>query len=184
MNKSANPYSLVIDSPLGRLGILIVNQQIHRLDYLDASKRLRVASNAFEHRVVQQLENYFKNPGAGFSMPLELAGTPFQQRVWQALTQIPAGETLTYGELAARLGSGARAVGNACRRNPVSIIVPCHRVVAASGIGGYSGSTSGPVLDRKRWLLNHENQLVPALKKPAAAPNNYLDQENQRNIPA
>ena len=145
---------------------------------------LRVASSAFEHRVVQQLENYFEHPGAGFSVPFELVGTPFQQRVWQALTQIPVGETLTYGELGARLGSGARAVGNACRRNPVSIIVPCHRVVAASGIGGYSGSTSGPVLDRKRWLLEHENQLVPALKKPAVAPSNNLDQENQRNIPA
>ena len=184
MNNPANQYSLVIDSPLGRLGVLIVDQQIHRLDYLDASTRLRAASSTFERRVVQQLENYFEYPGTNFSVPFELAGTPFQQRVWQALTQIPAGETLTYGELATRLGSGARAVGNACRRNPVSIIVPCHRVVAASGIGGYSGSTSGPVLDRKRWLLDHENQLVPALKKPAAAPSNYLDQENQRNIPA
>jgi methylated-DNA-[protein]-cysteine S-methyltransferase len=133
---------------------------------------------------VQQLADYFEHPGTNFSVPFELVGTPFQQRVWQALTQIPAGGTLTYGELAARLGSGARAIGNACRRNPVSIIVPCHRVVAASGIGGYSGSTSGPVLDRKRWLLDHENQLVPALKNSAAAPNSQLDQENRRKIPA
>jgi methylated-DNA-[protein]-cysteine S-methyltransferase len=184
MNNPANQYPIVIDSPLGRLGILVVNQQVQHIDYLAGSVRLQKASSAFEYRVVQQLESYFDHPGAGFSVPLELAGTPFQQRVWQALTEIPAGETLTYGELAARLGSGARAVGNACRRNPVSIIVPCHRVVAASGIGGYSGSTSGPVLDRKRWLLDHENQLVPALKKPAAAPSNHLDQENQRNIPA
>jgi methylated-DNA-[protein]-cysteine S-methyltransferase len=170
MSDPAIQYSLVIDSPLGRLGILIVDQKIHRLDYIDASTRLRAASTAFEHRIVQQLGNYFEHPGANFSVPFELAGTPFQQRVWRALIQIPAGETLTYGELAARLGSGARAVGNACRRNPLSIIVPCHRVVAASGIGGYSGSTSGPVLERKRWLLGHENQLAPALKKACRGP--------------
>ena len=137
-----------MNSPLGRLGIQVVELQIHRLDYLDSSVRLRAASSAFEHEIVQQLESYFKNPGMSFSVPFELAGTPFQQRAWLALTKIPFGETLTYGELAASLGSGARAVGNACRRNPVSIIVPCHRVVAASGIGGYSGSTTGPVLDR------------------------------------
>ena len=128
--------------------------------------RLQAPSSAFERRVVQQLENYFDNPAVNFSVPFALAGTPFQQRVWLALTRIPAGETLTYGELAANLGSGARAVGNACRHNPAPIIVPCHRVVAASGIGGYSGSITGLLLDRKRWLLEHEG-LYPALKKPA-----------------
>jgi methylated-DNA-[protein]-cysteine S-methyltransferase len=166
MKIPANQYSLVIDSPLGRLGIRVGNKRIHRLDYLASSVRLRAATSAFEQEIVQQLGSYFKNPGMNFSLPLELAGTPFQQRVWSALTGIPFGETLSYGELAASLGSGARAVGNACRHNPVSIIVPCHRVVAAHGIGGYSGSTSGPLLDRKCWLLQHEG-LLSALKKPA-----------------
>ena len=128
--------------------------------------RLQAPSSTFECRVAQQLENYFDNPAVNFSLPLELAGTPFQQRVWLALTRIPFGETLTYGELADSLGSGARAVGNACRHNPVPIVVPCHRVVAAHGLGGYAGSSSGPLLDRKRWLLAHED-LLPALKKPA-----------------
>ncbi len=63
---------------------------------------------------------------------------------------------MTYGGLATKLGSGARAVGNACRQNPISIIIPCHRVVAANGLGGYAGHTQGKVLDRKRWLLTHE----------------------------
>ena len=166
MNKPANPYLLVIDSPLGRLGVQVVNNKIYRLDYLAGSVQLRAASSDFDRKVETELENYFDNPDTGFSVPFELAGTPFQQRVWLALTLIPFGETLTYGELAARIGSGARAVGNACRRNPVSIIVPCHRVVAAHGIGGYSGSTSGPLLDRKCWLLQHEGLLSP-LKKPA-----------------
>ncbi len=129
---------------------------------------LLAPSSAFERRVVQQLENYFEYPATNFSVPFALAGTPFQQQVWLALTGIPAGETLTYGELAADLGSGARAVGNACRHNPVPVIVPCHRVVAAGGIGGYSGSTNGPRLDRKRWLLKHE---AGTLEKSCCGPN-------------
>ncbi len=183
MNKPAHQYSLVIDSPLGRLGVQTAHEKIQRLDYLAGSVRLRTASGDFERKVETALKNYFENPAMNFSLPLELAGTPFQQRVWQALTRIPFAGTLTYGELAASLGSGARAVGNACRHNPVPIIVPCHRVVAADGIGGYAGSTSGPVLDRKRWLLEHEGHF-PALKKPAVTPSNHLHPENQRNNPA
>ena len=174
MNNPASNYSLVIDSPLGKLGIRVVDEQIHRLDYLGTAMRRRTASSAVGRRLVEQLQTYFDNPRAGFSVPLVLAGTPFQQHVWQALTEIPPGETLTYGELARRLGTGARAVGNACRRNPVSIIVPCHRVVAASGMGGYSGSTSGPELDRKGWLLAHESRCILALKKPALAPDSQV----------
>ena len=178
-----NQYSLVIDSPLGRLGVQTVNKKIQRLDYLAGPVRLRAAASAFDRKVETELENYFNNPAVNFNVPFDLAGTPFQQRVWLALTRIPFGKTRTYGELAARLGSGARAVGNACRHNPVPIIVPCHRVVAAHGIGGYAGSTSGPVLDRKRWLLAHEGHF-PALKKPAVTPSNHLHPENQRNNPA
>ena len=184
MNNPATRYSLVIDSPLGRLGALVMDQQVHRLDYLAAATRRRAASSDCGRQLVQELENFFTNPRATFSVPIVLAGTPFQQRVWQALTKIPSGDTLTYGELAARLGSGARAVGNACRRNPVSIIVPCHRVVAAGGVGGYSGSTAGPELARKRWLLQHENPSVPALKNPVLAPTILVDQKNQGDMPA
>ena len=77
-------------------------------------------------------------------------------RVWQALQKIPYGEVKTYGQLAKELKSSARAVGNACRANPIPIVIPCHRIVAVSGIGGYAGKTDGPVLERKRWLLAHE----------------------------
>ncbi|MGD2138309.1 MAG: methylated-DNA--[protein]-cysteine S-methyltransferase, partial [Gammaproteobacteria bacterium] len=103
-----------------------------------------------------ELQAWFRDPHAAFSVPLESAATPFQQGVRTALQQIPAGQTRTYGELAARLGSGARAVGNACRHNPFPILVPCHRVVSATGMGGYAGSTEGAELARKRWLLQHE----------------------------
>jgi methylated-DNA-[protein]-cysteine S-methyltransferase len=119
MKIPANQYSFVIDSPLGRLGVQTENKKIRRLDYLAGSVRLRAASSYFERKLETELENYFDNPDTGFSVLLDLAGTAFQQRVWQALTGIPFAETLTYGELAASLGSGARAVGNACRHNPV-----------------------------------------------------------------
>jgi methylated-DNA-[protein]-cysteine S-methyltransferase len=84
------------------------------------------------------------------------AGTPFQRRVWQRLSAIPAGETLTYGALARELGTSARAVGGACRTNPIPLVIPCHRVVATNGLGGYSGERGGDWLAKKRWLLAHE----------------------------
>ena len=157
MSKAGSYYDCVMSSPLGRLGLRIQDGHLCRLDYLPEKTPLKAVSSREARRVRQQLLAYFINPGQCFSLPLSLGGTPFQQRVWQALTTIPPGETRTYGELAVQLGSGARAVGNACRRNPVSIIVPCHRVVSATGIGGYSGKTRGREVCRKQWLLAHEN---------------------------
>jgi len=157
MTQVNSHYDCVLSSPLGRLGLCIQDGRLCRLDYLPENIPLKPASSQLARRIGRELKSYFTNPGQRFSLPLSLAGTPFQQRVWQALTSIPSGETTTYGELAARLGSGARAVGNACRRNPVSVIVPCHRVVSAAGIGGYSGKTRGREIHRKQWLLAHEN---------------------------
>ncbi|MBE6918911.1 MAG: methylated-DNA--[protein]-cysteine S-methyltransferase [Ruminococcaceae bacterium] len=99
------------------------------------------------------LDSYFAGEEpAGDELPLLPAGTDFQQRVWQQLLQIPCGETRTYGDLAAALGSSARAVGGAVGRNPISIIIPCHRVLGADGsLTGYAGGT-----ECKRWLLAHE----------------------------
>jgi len=147
---------MVIDSPVGRLGVKLEGQAVSRLDYLDGRATLRAPAGTVARRLARELEHYFRSGRASFSVPVVLHGTPFQQRVWRALQAIPAGQTLTYGALAARLGSGARAVGNACRNNPVSVIVPCHRVIARHGLGGYSGQTRGASLARKRWLLGHE----------------------------
>ncbi|MGB5306096.1 MAG: methylated-DNA--[protein]-cysteine S-methyltransferase [Gammaproteobacteria bacterium] len=157
MTSTSSHYDCVLSSPLGRLGLRIENGHLCRLDYLPRNTPLKPAASPLARRVYKELQTYFSSPVARFSQPLTLDGTPFQQRVWQALKRIPPGKTLTYGELAARLGSGARAVGNACRHNPVSIIVPCHRVVGAAGIGGYSGQTRGREIHRKQWLLAHEN---------------------------
>jgi len=177
-------YDLVLDSPLGRLGVQCPGKRVTRLDYVAGTLPLMPATTRLARQVATQLEYYFSNPAHPFSVPFDLQGTPFQCRVWEALTRIPAGETLTYGELAARLHSGARAVGNACRRNPVSIIVPCHRVVSATGIGGYSGRTAGREIDRKQWLLGHEGIAGPALKIRQQTPTSGLHPDKQRNLHA
>ncbi len=107
----------------------------------------------------EQLFAYFDNELTEFDLPLAAAGTAFQCRVWDALCRIPYGETRSYGALAVRLGSAARAVGQANAANPIPIVIPCHRVVASDGIGGYSG---GDGLVTKRALLALESR-VPAL---------------------
>jgi len=164
MQLQESSYDIVCASPIGKLGICVRDKQLTRLDYLPDSRRLKPAATAFGQRVCSELAAYFEDPGHRFTLPVAEQGTVFQRRVWQQLTRITPGTAWTYGELAARLGSGARAVGNACRHNPVSIVVPCHRVVGAAGLGGYSGKTAGPGLERKRWLLQHEGAVIPALK--------------------
>jgi methylated-DNA-[protein]-cysteine S-methyltransferase len=102
----------------------------------------------------RQLGEYFAGRRTTFDLPLDLSGTPFQLQVWNALTRIPFGTTLSYGELARRVGSpnGSRAVGAANGRNPVAIVVPCHRVIGANGdLTGFGGGMA-----RKEWLLKHE----------------------------
>ncbi len=110
--------------------------------------------------ILQQLRLYFEKGRPIHYQPAHFPGTAFQQRVLRALCQIPAGETRSYGQLARELGSSARAVGNACRRNPLPILIPCHRVVAASGPGGYAGETAGRNLQIKHWLLTHEGVVL------------------------
>jgi methylated-DNA-[protein]-cysteine S-methyltransferase len=116
----------------------------------------------------RQVQAYFAGKLRAFDLPLSLGGSPFQQRVWQAMQRIPYGETRSYGELAHETDSGPRPVGYACSTNPIPIIVPCHRVLAAGKrIGGYSG---GAGIETKRALLELEN--VPAVtprKRPLVA---------------
>ncbi len=109
----------------------------------------------------QELEAYFDGKLRDFTLPLAPAGTAFQQRVWHEMAKIPFGQTMTYGQLADKSGSVARAVGGACGANPIPIIIPCHRVLGGGGkLGGFSGGL-GP--DSKRALLQHEGVLTPDL---------------------
>jgi methylated-DNA-[protein]-cysteine S-methyltransferase len=105
-----------------------------------------------------QLQAYLDDPRFEFDLPLQLSGTRHRLAVWEAMQRIPAGATRTYGELAKELRSSARAVGGACGANPIPVVVPCHRVIAAGGaIGGFMGERGeGFELGIKRWLLGHE----------------------------
>jgi methylated-DNA-[protein]-cysteine S-methyltransferase len=152
----------VLDSPVGPLTLVAVDGVLARL-HMD---RQRYAPDpaSFGPRddgpfaeAARQLEDYFAGTRTGFELDLALAGTPFQQRVWQELRAIPYGETVSYGQLADRIGqpTASRAVGLANGRNPVGIIVPCHRVVGADGsLTGYGGG-----IERKRYLLAHEQRV-------------------------
>ena len=126
------------------------------VDLNPAATAMMPARTAAARKAASAIERYFQNPGKAPSLKLETGGTPFQRRVWRALKAIPFGSTLTYGALARKLGTSARAVGGACRDNPVPIVVPCHRVVAAGGAGGFMGHTRRHALSIKSWLLRHE----------------------------
>lgn len=149
-------YDAVIAAPFGRLGIRTQGRRLIDIDFVPARAPLRAPRDAFTRRVCRELRAYFADPRHAPRLPLVLTGTAHQRRVWRALARIPAGEVRSYGEIARRLRSSARAVGGACRANPVPIVVPCHRVVARGGLGGFMGRRAGSPLDIKRWLLAHE----------------------------
>jgi methylated-DNA-[protein]-cysteine S-methyltransferase len=148
------------ESPIGRLLLTSDGSALTGL-YMEPSRKARSTEGWTQDvmvaplsAAVRQLTEYFAGSRRVFELPLRLQGTDFQRRVWRELTEIPYGETWSYGELAKRIDSpsASRAVGLANGRNPIAILVPCHRVIGADGsLTGYGGG-----LDRKRWLLAHE----------------------------
>ena len=149
-------WEAVIEFPKMKVGVATRDACIVAISYLPLSAASREPENALAERAVRQIERYRDDPDAKFDLPLLVEGTEFQRRLWDALCQIPRGRTLTYGEMARKLDGEARAVGQACGDNKLPIVIPCHRVVAASGIGGFAHSTGGYLLEAKRWLLMHE----------------------------
>jgi methylated-DNA-[protein]-cysteine S-methyltransferase len=149
-------YQAKLSVPFGVLGIRCTEDALTGIDFLPATEKPQRATGAFAKTVCEQLLHYFENPDVQFSVSLNTSGTPHQKKVWQAMRNIPRGETRSYGELAAELKSSAQAVGQACGANPIPIIIPCHRVVGKSDLGGFMGHASGASLDIKRWLLAHE----------------------------
>lgn len=154
-------YDVILASPVPgvKIGLREENGALCDVSFIDDSAPDQAPRTALGRRAAAQLRAYFADPRRPLDLPLELTGTPFQKRVWAALRAIPAGETRRYGELADRLGSGPRAVGGACRANPIPLFVPCHRVVAAGGAGGFMGRVEGPALALKHWLLQHERAM-------------------------
>ncbi|MBT2969675.1 MAG: hypothetical protein B6D72_01845 [gamma proteobacterium symbiont of Ctena orbiculata] len=152
-------YQAVVNYPFAPVGIAISQGRVKAIDYLTPVQQEYQQKVPGVSRVIGAIQAYLQEPQNAFNLELLLKGTPFQLRVWKMLQEIPCGRTMTYGELAEKIGSGARAVGNACRANPCPIIVPCHRVVATNGLGGFAGERGGEKLEIKRWLLRHEGVL-------------------------
>lgn len=152
-------YQAVIVSPLpndSRLGLSLDHGVLKSIDFLPADYSPFVSEDEGVADAVSLLQYYFSDGSSVAELSFQPEGTPFQQRVWQQLCRIPAGQVARYGELAKLLDSSARAVAGACRANPIPILIPCHRVIAVTGLGGYLGETSGNELAIKQWLLQHE----------------------------
>ncbi|MFN3399178.1 MAG: methylated-DNA--[protein]-cysteine S-methyltransferase [Ferrovibrio sp.] len=168
MTKPRATYSLTLPSPLGSLTVFATTQAIVKLDWggrgaKPADIDTPPEAQALLDEAGRQLAAYFADGKTGFDLPLDPAGTDFQRAVWDFMRAIPAGRTRSYGEAATAVGTGtvdSRAVGSACGANPIPVIIPCHRILAAGGdAGGYSGKGG---LETKRWLLRHEGAYVPS----------------------
>jgi len=144
------------------IGPITVSEEDGAIVALDWGWGRDQTETATLRRARTQLHAYFDGKRSGFSLPLNPQGTPYRRRVWQALTEIPYGATRSYAEIARAAGGAPRSVGQANAANPIPIIIPCHRVLASNGIGGYSG---GDGLETKRYLLALE---TPAGSGPAA----------------
>lgn len=147
-------------TPFAVLGIVSDGTVITSLRYLPRSTAPIAPQDRVTERACREIERYLADPAYLFTVPYRLDGTPFQCRVWREIEKLCPIKTNTYGEMARRLRSGPRAVGGACGANPVPLIVPCHRVLAAGGgLGGFMGGKDPFPLSVKRWLLQHEGIL-------------------------
>ena len=160
MNNHAESFDYILPTPVGSLGLSLSSKGIRRLAYVNARQNHSTVQQGLALEVGKQLEEYFQLRRTAFDLPIDIDGTPYQNRVWQALSSIAYGQCLTYGDLAKKIHSGPRAVGNACRQNPVPIIIPCHRVISKNSIGGYCGRLAGRHIQQKDWLLRHEAEVA------------------------
>ncbi|WP_179401516.1 methylated-DNA--[protein]-cysteine S-methyltransferase [Burkholderia guangdongensis] len=150
-------FDAVIDAPFGKIGIRTDASVVREIVYLPDSVKSIAPASPLAKRTAQQIERYFERASATFDLPLADVGTAFQHRVWDAISAIPPGVVLTYGQLAKQIGSAPRAVGQACGANYFPLVIPCHRVVASGGIGGFANHDGdGYFVKVKRWLLAHE----------------------------
>jgi len=162
MRETADGFQACLRAPFATLGITATRTHVTGIRYLAPSVAARApARGTIAFLACVQIQAYLDNPSFAFDLPLAFSGTHHRLQVWEALQRIASGKTRTYGELARELNSSPRAVGGACGANPLPLVVPCHRVIAAGGrIGGFMGAASeGFELGIKRWLLAHEGAL-------------------------
>lgn len=149
----------ILETPLGYLRIQCSSEALVGLSYYDKYPMLilKPEENELSREVRKQLTSYFDLKIRSFNIPVDPPGTVFEKKIWDRVAQIPFGETINYGEIAAALNikNGGRAVGQANSRNPIPIIIPCHRVIGKDGnLTGYAGG-----IWRKKWLLEHEGSI-------------------------
>ena len=155
---SRNHFSVVVPAPFGAVGIRSDAGAMLEMVYLPPSFEPQAPRDSLAEQAAVQMTRYLDDPDFRFTLPLAKVGTVFQQKVWTAIAAIPRGAVLTYGDVARRVGSAPRAVGQACGANWFPMVIPCHRVTAAGGLGGFShhDDENGFHLGVKRWLLAHE----------------------------
>jgi methylated-DNA-[protein]-cysteine S-methyltransferase len=155
-------FSAIVAAPFGAMGIRTEGERLRELVYLSAHYEEKAPQDAVAERAAVQVAHYFDDADFVFDLPLVETGSTFQRRVWDMISAIPRGKVRTYGQLAKLLESHPRAVGQACGANWFPLVVPCHRVTAAGGLGGFASTDdeNGFHLGVKRWLLRHEGALA------------------------
>lgn len=160
MNKQQGSelFSAILAVPFGKFGIRTAGGLVTELYYLAPHFDEKSAQDPVAELAAAQVLRYCADPDFVFDLPLARAGSPFQHKVWDTISSIPRGSVRTYGEVARHIGSAPRAVGQACGANWFPLVIPCHRVTSASGLGGFARSDdqNGFLLGVKRWLLAHE----------------------------
>ena len=147
-------FDAVVKAPFGAVGVSVQDKQV-AVELLSGQHSPKAAQHPLSKAVAEQIADYLTDASHAFNLPFTFQGTVFQKQVWQVISSIPVGSVLTYSEIAVAIGSGPRAVANACGANNLPLVVPCHRVVAKKGLGGFmQGKPEG--LTIKRWLLKHE----------------------------
>lgn len=157
-NTQSELFSAIVAAPFGAIGIRTEPGVVREMVYLPPHFAEKAPADQLSERAAKQVERYFAQPDFRFDLPLAPVGTAFQQKVWQVIAAIPRGDVLTYGEVARIIQSAPRAVGQACGANWFPLVIPCHRVTATGGLGGFSNhdDEAGFHLGVKRWLLAHE----------------------------
>jgi len=162
-------FCAVVEFPAMHVGVRTRGEMLAEICYLPRSFALVAPANRLAERAARQFERYLEDPDSAFDLPLAEVGTAFQRRVWEVIASIPRGRLLSYGQVARRVRSAPRAVGQACGANWFPLVIPCHRVVGADGLGGFGHHGEGFHLEIKRWLLRHERCPIGHERAPARA---------------
>jgi methylated-DNA-[protein]-cysteine S-methyltransferase len=160
-------FDAVMATPFGAVGIRTEavgteEECVAEILYLPPGVPRVAPKNRLAREACAQIERYLADPSQTFELPLKPVGTRYQRRVWEKIAEIPAGRVRSYGEVAKDIRSGPRAVGQACGANYFPLAIPCHRVIASGGIGGFARNDDGFHITIKRWLLAHEGIRLPA----------------------